>query len=194
MFSLYYEEADAIEYEGVEHPLDASFDNILKIIDMTREKHVVPAFKIKLGLQMFFGRDTDLVKLPINQQTEIFNQTFENYVNQQAEKAVKKDLAGKPLPDYQKDKENFYSLKFDAEYIFSSFLQAYGIDLIEARGKLHWFKFQALLAGLPEDTKFRQVVSIRMWKKPSKNDSEAARMRELQEFYRLPDEGEVDDE
>ena len=190
MFSLYYKQNDCYEVEGTSYPVDASFDNILKLIDMTRDESLDGSYRVILGIKMLFGKDTDLISLyPFPVLNEIFLDVFKIYVNQGKEPEVKKDLAGNLLPpEYQKDKESCYSLKHDAEYIFSSFMQAYGIDLIEKQGKLHWFKFQALLAGLPEDTKFRQVVSIRLWKKPSKSDTEESQMRELQEIYKLPDE------
>nr|DAJ16445.1 MAG TPA: hypothetical protein [Siphoviridae sp. ct6ap5] len=62
------------------------------------------------------------------------------------------------------------------------------MDLIEEQGKLHWKKFNALLSGLPDGTKFVEVMKIRAWK-PSKGDSsqEKQRMRKLQEEYALPD-------
>lgn len=190
MFSLYYKQNDFYEIEGTSYPVNASFDNILKLIDMTRDKSLAPEYRVLLGIRMLFGKDTDLVNVySFKDLNDIFLDVFKIYVNQGKEPEVKKDLAGNPLPpEYQKDKESCYSLKHDAEYIFASFMQAYGIDLIEEQGKLHWFKFQALLAGLPEDTKFRQVVSIRLWKKPSKSDTEESQMRELQEIYKLPDE------
>jgi Bacteriophage Gp15 protein len=67
-------------------------------------------------------------------------------------------------------------------------MQAYHIDLIEEQGKLHWSKFNALLAGLPDGTKLIEVMKIRAWK-PQKGDSakEKQRMRALQEEYALPD-------
>lgn len=189
MFSLYYSLEDCIKIDGVEYPINLSFDNILKTIDMLNDKRLADNYKIHLSLQMFFGKRTPLIDLPLKTKSEIFNQVFSEYVNQEKKEEVQTDLAGNPLPaNYKKDKENFYSLKHDAEYIYASFLQAYGIDLIEQQGKLHWFKFQALLAGLPEDTKFRQVVSIRMWKKPNKHDTEEKQMTGLKEFYKLPDE------
>lgn len=194
MFSLYYQLDDCVKIDKKEYPINVSFDNILKIIDMLNDKRLASNYKTHLGLQMFFGKRTDLIDLPLKTKTEIFNQVFNEYVNQEKKEEVQTDLAGNPLPaKYKKDKENFYSLKHDAEYIYASFLQAYGIDLIEQQGKLHWFKFQALLAGLPEDTKFRQVVSIRMWKKPSKHDTEEKQMLELQEVYKLPNESKVEE-
>lgn len=192
MFSLYYKPEDFIEIDGKKFFVNVSFDNILKLIDMTRDKSLAPNYKVILGIKMLFGKETGLLQLPFEQLNEVFLSAFKMYINEGKEPELKVDLAGNPLPpEYQKDKENFYSLKQDAEYIFASFMQAYGIDLIQQQGKLHWFKFQALLSGLPENTKFRQVVSIRMWKKPNKHDTEEKQMMELQEIYKLADESEV---
>ena len=178
-----------------EYPVNVSFDNVLKIIDMLNDKRLASGYKIQLGLQMLFGTKTPLIALPMETKVEIFNQVFNEYVNQTKESEIETDLAGNPLTtNYKKkEKEIYYSFKHDAEYIYASFLQAYGIDLIEQQGKLHWFKFQALLSGLPEDTKFRQVVSIRTWKKPTKHDTEEKQMMELKKVYKLPDESEVEE-
>ena len=50
----------------------------------------------------------------------------------------------------------------DAELIYSAFMQSYHIDLIEQQGKLHWLKFLALFSSLPSNTKFSEVIKIRM--------------------------------
>lgn len=193
MFSLYYKQDDTYEVDNVIYHLSVSFDNILKLIDMTRDTSLAPNYRVIIGIKMLFGKNTDLLqKYNFQELNQIFLDVFKIYVNQGKEPEIKKDLAGNPLPpEFQKDKESSYSLKYDAEYIYASFMQAYGIDLVEEQGKLHWFKFQALLAGLPENTKFRQVVSIRMWKKSSKHDTEEKQMLELQEVYKLADESEV---
>lgn len=194
MFSLYYKLDDRVKIGEEEYPVNVSFDNVLKIIDMLNDKRLASGYKIQLGLQMLFGKKTPLIALPMETKGEIFNQVFNEYVNQTKESEIETDLAGNPVPtNYKKKDKEHYSFKHDAEYIYASFLQAYGIDLIEQQGKLHWFKFQALLSGLPEDTKFRQVVSIRTWKKPSKHDTEEKQMMELKKVYKLPDESEVEE-
>ena len=92
-----------------------------------------------------------------------------------------------PVKKNEEEQEQLYSLKYDSDYIFASFFQAYNIDLIEMQGKLHWKKFNALLGGLPEDTKFMEVIKIRSYK-PSKHDSSEYKehMRDLQRQYELP--------
>lgn len=41
----------------------------------------------------------------------------------------------------------------------AAFQQAYGIDL--TREKVHWFRFRALFAALPEDTLIAKIMSWR---------------------------------
>lgn len=190
MFSLYFKQDDTVTIEGVVYSVNASFDNILKLIDMLRERRLTDSYKLRLGVQMLFGENTNLLQLPLEQLSEVFQKVFEQYVVQQ-EATTAYDREGNAMPQYDKDTENYYSLLHDAEYIYASFMQTYHIDLLDMQGKLHWFKFQALLSGLPEGTKFREVVSIRQWKKPSKSDTEAKRMAELKEIYKLPGEEEI---
>ena len=47
----------------------------------------------------------------------------------------------------------------DAGLIRAAFLQTYGIDLWTA--KLHWFQFRDLMDGLPEGTRYNEIVGIR---------------------------------
>ena len=88
-------------------------------------------------------------------------------------------------------KERTFSLKYDADYIYSSFFQAYKIDLIEVQGNLHWQKFKALLNGLPDNTKFIEVIKIRTWKE-QKGDSQKYKeqMKRLKKEYALPEDVE----
>lgn len=48
----------------------------------------------------------------------------------------------------------------DSDAIFSSFMQAYGIDLIDVPF-LHWYKFKALFAGLGSDTAIGRRIALR---------------------------------
>lgn len=57
----------------------------------------------------------------------------------------------------------------DADYIYSSFMECYGIDLFEV--DLHWHKFLALLSGLNESTTMSKIMGYRNYKKSkSKKD------------------------
>lgn len=76
----------------------------------------------------------------------------------------------------------------DADMIYSAFLQSYGIDLIEQRGKLHWFKFLALFSSLPSNTKMADVIKIRSTPIPAPtkhNQSEIQNLIKLKNTYAL---------
>lgn len=47
----------------------------------------------------------------------------------------------------------------DADLIRAAFQQCYGINLY--RDKLHWFEFSALLASMPEGSRYSEILSIR---------------------------------
>lgn len=66
----------------------------------------------------------------------------------------------------------------DADLVYSAFMQAYHIDLME--DDLHWHKFLALFSALPEDTLLVKVMQYRAY---DGNDKE---MKELQRIWTLP--------
>ena len=57
----------------------------------------------------------------------------------------------------------------DAELIFSAFLEQYGIDLFEIE-ELHWHKFLALLKGLNDSTRLREVMGYRSYEKSNEKN------------------------
>lgn len=54
----------------------------------------------------------------------------------------------------------FYDV--DGDYIYSAFMQQYGIDLIDIK-ELHWHKFKALLNGIGKPTKLNEIMSYRAY-------------------------------
>ncbi|WP_321389005.1 Gp15 family bacteriophage protein [uncultured Enterococcus sp.] len=191
MLSLSYKLDNSIEIGKDTYLVNLSFDNVLRFIDMINDEELSTEYKITLGLRMLLGVS---FLIPIDAQYYIFDQIYQKFICKSNEEVIETDRQGNPLPKkYEKDKENNYSLKHDAPYIYASFFQAYGIDLIDQQGKLHWEKFQALLSGLPKDTKFKEVIEIRTWT-PYKNcpAEEKKHMKELQKVYKLPEEGGED--
>lgn len=77
--------------------------------------------------------------------------------------------------------------EYDADLIYSAFMQQYGIDLCSA--EMHWWKFKALLNGLSEDTHFVKVVQFRSMDISKINDRELKRFyMQMKAQYRLPDD------
>ena len=79
----------------------------------------------------------------------------------------------------------------DWPYICAGFLQAYGVDLY-ADKSMHILQFQALLQGLPGDTKLSEIIGIRAAEIPAAtkyNSKEIARLTRLKALYALRGKG-----
>lgn len=81
----------------------------------------------------------------------------------------------------------------DGDYIVAAFQQAYGIDLTSIE-YMHWHRFNALMNGLPKETKLAEILGYRGWEDSKKKPEEMA--RHLKSIWRLPDaeeEAEIDE-
>lgn len=208
MLDLSRKLTDKLVIDDKEYALDLSFDNVLKMFEMMRDDDIPEYIKPHFAIRMLISKS--LAGNTREEKAESFNNDFENYSIEEMSKVFKSvfeehislsdvkdnhveyDLAGNPMKTTASDDTKQrapYDIRYDGDYIYASFLQAYGIDLFDAQGKLHWRKFNALLSGLPEGTKLMEVIKIRKWK-PQKGDSTEYKeeMRRLQKDYALPNE------
>lgn len=208
MLDLSRKLTDKLVIDDKEYALDLSFDNILKMFEMMRDEDIPEYIKPHFAIRMLISKS--LAGNTREEKAESFNNDFENYSIEEMSKVFKSvfeehislsdvkdnhveyDLAGNPMKTTASDDTKQrapYDIRYDGDYIYSSFLQAYGIDLFDVQGELHWRKFNALLSGLPEGTKLMEVIKIRKWK-PQKGDSSEYKeeMRRLQKDYALPNE------
>lgn len=192
MLDLSRKLTDKLVIDDKEYALDLSFNNVLKLFEMWRDEDVPEFVKPHFGIRILTGET--LEDFTVEEMSEVFNEVFEEHISLSTveDNHVEYDLAGNPMKTTAsngKQEQAPYDIRYDGDYIYASFLQAYGIDLFDVQGKLHWKKFNALLSGLPEGTKFMEVVKIRKWK-PQKGDSAEYKeeMRKLQKDYALPNE------
>lgn len=214
MIDLSRKLTDKLVIDDKEYALDLSFDNILKMFEMMRDEDIPEYIKPHFAIRMLISKS--LAGNTREEKAESFNNDFENYSIEEMSKVFKSvfeehislsdvkdnhveyDLAGNPMKTTASDDTKQrapYDIRYDGDYIYSSFLQAYGIDLFDVQGELHWRKFNALLSGLPEGTKLMEVIKIRKWK-PQKGDSSEYKeeMRRLQKDYALPNDVIEEDE
>lgn len=214
MIDLSRKLTDKLVIDDKEYALDLSFDNVLKMFEMMRDDDIPEYIKPHFAIRMLISKS--LAGTTREEKAESFNNDFENYSIEEMSKVFKSvfeehislsdvkdnhveyDLAGNPMKTTASDDTKQrapYDIRYDGDYIYASFLQAYGIDLFDVQGVLHWKKFNALLSGLPEGTKFMEVVKIRKWK-PQKGDSAEYKeeMRRLQKDYALPNDVIEEDE
>lgn len=73
----------------------------------------------------------------------------------------------------------------DGDLIVAAFQQAYGIDLTSE--DMHWHRFKALLANVPESTKLSKVMGYRTYTTPAKSDTNDAMMKRMRRMWSIPD-------
>lgn len=90
-------------------------------------------------------------------------------------------------------KKQIYSYEHDARYIYSAFLDQYGLDLNEI-DQLHWFKFKALFEGLKSDNKICEIMGYRAIDLSKiKDKEEKKKYRKLQREFALPDNRTIEE-
>lgn len=184
MFSIYQEYDDNFILDGVKYKRNASFDNILKIINLSNDKEFSGTTKILVGIKMLFGEDFP-DDYAVDELNLILQSALEEYL--ESKEAIEYDDLGEPMPALRNGKK-LMDIDYDAQAIYSSFMQAYAIDLHEQLGKMHWYQFKALLSGLPEKTRLRELIGYRGYEKPPKNETYDMRMMKLKHEHALPPE------
>lgn len=168
-------------YEEKEYNIDLSFDTVLDTFDVINDEELRDSEKAEINLELLLGETIE------DNQIELWNYIYENFIKIKTRQAIQYDLKGNPMPQMEEDDDKpVIDIKQDAEYIYSSFMQAYKINLFQEQGKMHWHEFKALLTGLPPDTIMQRIIQIRVWK-PSKHESQEYKdsMRKMQKMYAL---------
>ncbi|EAE8280254.1 hypothetical protein A7G73_08385 [Listeria monocytogenes] len=190
---------DIYVYQNVDYQLDLTFDNVLRVIELTEDNHLTNDFRVNLAIEVLFENETPWLQFDedspyqsIQEKSLVLLDIFENYIVKGDSKGIQYDFDGNPMPvatGEGEEEQAYYSLTQDSDYIFASFLQDYNIDLIEVRGKLHWYKFRALFESLRDDTAIKSIMSIRQAELPSGKGTEKERdaLIKLKNHYKLKD-------
>lgn len=178
MNNLFDELIDKVEISGREYHLDLWFDTVLRFFQLMQDDSFTDTDKMWIAFDMFIDEEEHDAEIPFEIKIETLNEIISAYIINEEEGSKNSSNS---------NVKSSYDLQQDAIYIFSSFMQEYGIDLIEQQGKLRWEKFTALMAGLRDTTKFNEIVGIRLAKIPTGKgmEEEAKRLRELKKIYAL---------
>jgi len=150
MYDILYIDDSKIKYKDKVYNINIAFNRVLRAIDILEDESLEESEKATYSYECFFD---EKYKLNINEKVELVNKVFE-HINSFAR--GKKKVNDEIVMD----------IKQDFEYIYSSFMMNYGIDLVEEVDKLSWIKFMSLLGGLSEKTKMSEVIKIRSMKVP----------------------------
>lgn len=170
-----YSEA-AITYKGKKYRLDLAYDTVLSANYVATNPDIDIEDKLWLVTELLVKRK---VRLLTEDSYRLIEAIYKEKINFQTRPA-------------QRPRPKVVDFMLDGDYIFASFYQDYGIDLLEQQGKLQWKKFIVLFQGLSEKTKIREIMRIRSMKVPpynGKNQEERQQILDLKSFYALPVNG-----
>lgn len=168
-----------VEYKDKMYRTNTSYDTVLLLQKLYDEENLDPGDKINQALKMLTKNPFKVWLLTDIEKAELLKKITDEKIN----------LPPRPKVGKQQKLMDFDA---DSEYIYASFQQAYGIDLLKERGKLQWKRFCELLDGLPEKTKLREVMRIRAMEVPEPtryNQKERQNIMELKAYYALPIKG-----
>lgn len=166
---------DKVEIVGQEVGINTDFRTGILFEEMLMDAHLADREKIQTALELYFPG----VAFGNAATAEAVDRLVWFYrCGSDASETIKADIEGdaSDLP---------FSYEHDADYIYSAFLQAYGLDL--AQTSLHWWQFRALFKSLPEDTQLVKIIGYRTMKIPAKMSKEQRQHYEhLKRIYALP--------
>lgn len=184
MLSLYNQPPNKIEFDGEILELDLSFDGVLYATDVLKDKTMTDLDKAETFCRLLLVDDVEEADW-----VELFFELQELLLP--SNKALKYDQNGEVIKAPTKKVKSDFDFNYDADALYSAFMEAYRIDLIDQQGKLHWYKFLALLQSLPEDTNFMQIRQIRSTDLAEIKDKDRKKaLRKAKKELALPDDDE----
>lgn len=85
-----------------------------------------------------------------------------------------------------KKEKQIYSYEFDADKIYSAFIQQYNVDL--QKTDLHWWQFRSMFESLTDKTQIVEIMGYRAIDLSKiKDKEEKKKYKELKKIYALPD-------
>ena len=154
-----------VEHEGRRRRLYPYFNRILAVLTIQEDPNIFDSDKIEAACSLIVDGPPSVA---------LYEKALTAIIGQQ----------DKP----ESDEPPTFDFLQDADLIYAAFRQTYGIDLRTQCDVMHWRVFIALFNGLPDGTRFSQVVHIRtcdMPKPTSENGEQRAKLAKLKAIYAI---------
>lgn len=162
---------DHIVVEGAVYCINPTFKAVLKCLAMLEDCEIPDGYKPEYLKRWFFVENYPVDALAVFH--EFVSVERYVYIDPFAEA---RERAGQDEPKWDSD--------FDADQIYASFYQAYKIDLFEE--DMHWYKFIALLKGLPDGTAFVDRIHLRTKDLSHYKGNDLMKITELKQSVQIP--------
>ena len=128
--------------------------------------------KILMALQLYYPDIPENIKEAIEQMLWFYR--------------CGKDVSSSKGNGKSKGVTQIYSFEYDDDYIYSAFLDQYGVDLQDIE-YLHWWKFKAMFKSLKDDNMIVKIMGYRSMDLSKVKDKEQkAYYKRMQKLYERP--------
>lgn len=143
-----------VEYEGNVYNVDLSYAVFFAVSDVLKDDRLMNGQKLEIALDLFVKDEHPITH-------DLLSTIYD----------LLKD-------DRPKSGEVYMDVEQDWPFICAGFQQAYNIDLYSDK-TMHILRWQALLQGLPKDTKLMDIIGIRAMEIPEPNKHNAKQIAEI---------------
>lgn len=160
------------------YKINTSYKQGIKFELLMQDNELEKEEKVMLALSLFYDKkEINQIKTPEELQKRI-NDILWFYKCNKIEQNNKGVNARK--------EKQIYSYEFDADKIYSAFMQQYNVDL--QKTDLHWWQFRSMFESLTDATQIVEIMGYRAIDLSKiKDKEEKKRYKELKKIYALPD-------
>lgn len=162
----------SVDIDGVEYEINSNFRYGILFELLMQDSTIGEKEKILMALELYYP------EIPKN-------------INEAIDKILWFYRCGKNITSQKctgKDREatQIYSFEYDDDYIYSAFLDQYGVDLQDIE-YLHWWKFKAMFKSLKEDNMIVKIMGYRNIDLSKIKDKEQKDYyKKMQKLYEIP--------
>lgn len=170
---------ESLNIDGFDYPIDTDYTTFILVEELLEDRTLNGTEKSFELWELLFTEEKPEMNEDAVKQIEWFYRCGKVESQKRKEAIVKRTQSRRSLV------EQIYDFECDDQYIFSAFMQCYGIDLTEV--SMHWWKFKALFNSLSSDCEFVKIMGYRSADVSKiKDKEEKQRITRLQALYALP--------
>ena len=161
-----------VNIDNKEYEINSDFRTSILFEMMMQDKNLSDEDKIFMALELYYPIIPPNIKEAINKMLWFYR--------------CGKDILSSKGNGKGNISTPIYSFEHDDDYIYSAFMDQYGIDLQDIE-YLHWWKFKAMFKGLKEDNEIVRIMGYRsMDLSKIKDKEQKAYYKKMKELYKIP--------
>lgn len=159
-----------IKIEGIGYDINSDFRTSMLFELMMADNELNEKQKIEQALKLYYPKIPQNINLAVEQLLWFYRCGKDIIVSNGSGKGKSTQI---------------YDFNFDDDYIYSAFLDQYGIDLQDIEF-LHWWKFKALFKSLKEDNEIVKIMGYRsMDLNKIKDKEQKSHYKKMKDLYKI---------